>query len=286
MTSRAGIGLWPLALTIALVTGVQGRAQAGPTTPTLTVSLDPLTPYSSGGCYRPEYPCYRAFGKADPGAKVVITVTDDVNSGLSIAAATFAAAADDPGAGIEAGEYSASPNVTDLGLHGTEPSRLTFTVVAQDTAGNTSAPAVATVTKLAATSGDFKGPQVTVETGKAPPAFWCSMWGNCFSLFNVFQPTGRTGEAAIGGSVEDDSKGAFGLASEVADVIVTVTRRSDGAVVKEFHPFIRRGTQAFFGALIRVRDFERGQSYRWSVEATDAWGHKGNVVEGSFTVMF
>lgn len=288
MRSGVRIGFWPLALTIALVTGVQGRAQAGPTTPTIAVSLDPLTPYTSGGCYNPRrYPCYQVFGTADAGATIVITATSGASPGLSVTETTFAAAADDRGAGIQAGDWAASPNVTDLGLHGTEPSKLTFTVVAQDASGAASAPATATVSKVAVTSGDPQGPKVTpakVLSKAWPPQHWSATGLPSFN-FCLFTPQGCSGEASISGSVEDDSDGALGLASEVADVIITITRTSDNVLVQELHPFVRRGTQAFYGAAIRHRDFQIGQTYRVSVRALDAWGQAGNTASSTFTVL-
>lgn len=280
MRRATGVGFWTSVLAMGWVALFHGPATASPATPIVSVSPNELTPYTSGGCYHPrKYSCYKVFGTADPGAKVIITVTSEASPGLSVTATSFAAEVDDPGAGIKAGDWKASPNVTDLGAHSTEPSALTFTVVARDAAGNSSAPAVATATKFATTPGDPKGPETRAD--KWPPSLWCRTGLTCFSCFL----SSCTGQAAIQGSVEDDSEGAFGLASEVADVIITITRQPEGTVVKELHPFVRRGPQAFYGAAISIGDFETNTTYRVDVQAVDAFGQKGNVVSSAFRVM-
>jgi hypothetical protein len=125
-----------LAMPIGVLPGPGLRASDAPSTPTILVGPAPLTPYTSGGCYQPRlYGCYRATGRADPGVRVVLTVTDETGSGLAAAVSTFAAEADDPGAGIRRGDWAAATNVTNLGTHGPAESTLLFSAVALDAEG-------------------------------------------------------------------------------------------------------------------------------------------------------
>jgi hypothetical protein len=290
---------------------------------TIGVRPAPLTPYTSGGCYTPRYPCYEVYGTADPGARVIITVTDDVNPGFSVTASVFAAAVTDPGSGINAGDWSASPDVTDLGLHGLVPSTLTYSAVVTDGAGNTTGSATTTVTKLAASEGDTVGPKTTpaAKGGSGStnnPS--CGALSGCLSSRKdcvvgyigplasytgqvaarviqqvIASPTtppkvpGPPGTAQcdgrfyIRGYVEDDWADAGGIASEVADVRIWITNDSTEEIVAESHSFTRRGPQAFFTAGFYIANFEVFQQHTWHVQAVDAAGNFGNTGTGSFT---
>lgn len=294
-----------LAAAVVLAVGItqlaSGIASAdSPTIPTIKeVTPTPLTPYTSGGCFERGLPCYKIRGSADPGIKLILTATDEVNPEFEISEIVHAARVDDPGAKIEAGDWVASPNVTDLGTHGEDPSLLTFTAVAENPDGNRSAPASITVEKAAATPGDSTAPRITVN--KRPPGTWCHLGpsgaaiepvpgvviGVCFpSTSTDVTPLdpgyGSWGIAQITGRVEDDIEGAFGIASEIADVLITITQ-SDGTVIREIRSFARRGQDAYFNTALNINDFPPG-SYEWVVTASDAWGHESEEVTGTFVV--
>lgn len=269
----------PLLLTLMLGFAPISPAHAAPTTPTITVNTAVLTPYHSGGCWNPRYPCYRVIGKADPGIEITVTVTDDPPAAHSVVVTTRAAKVTDPGSGVQAGDWAVAPNVTDLGTHGTEESALVFTATARDQFGAVSSPAVARAKKTAATLGDTQGPLIKLT--KRPPDVWCHTGVLCFATTN-FQ---YTGFAEVAGSVEDDVPGAYGLASEIADVVISVIDAQEGSLIHEFHSFTRRGTQAFYGRTLAVTDYEPLKTYTITVDAIDALGQSGNTVSASFLLL-
>lgn len=274
-----------LAVAAALALAGQAARPASPAAPELAVDPAPLTPYTSGGCYQNVYACYRAHGRAQPGAKVTLTISDRTGSGYQITAKTFAAERDDPGQGIVAGDWFLSPTVTDLGEHGTDPSVLVFSAAVEDASGAVTNAGSAAVTKLSASDGDAFAPEITPR--KMPVGLWCRLTGpDCVDVergcpFDF--PRGCSGTQVVEGSVEDDLPGSFGVASEIADVVITITK-TDGTPVKEIHSFTRRGTQAFYGATLRASDFESG-SYSLAVVAFDARGNQSEEVRSTFTVM-
>jgi hypothetical protein len=145
------------------------------------------------------------------------------------------------------------------------------------------------VEKDAVTSGDTTGPVLT--NANAPPSQWCHLGWFCFDFSHCTGfsfPPACTGEAQLSGSVEDNSPGAFGIASEVADVTLTITTSSDPNFQRVYHfSGTRRGTQAFYGWNLHLKDFPSGTTgttYDWSVQAVDAAGNPSNTATGSFTV--
>lgn len=291
------------ALLIALVFAaplpgtVPARAAVAP--PTIVVAPGTLTPYHSGGCWNPgRYPCYTVSGTAEPGAKVTVTVTDDPATGHAVTASTFAAEEADPGAGVRPGDWRlVAPSVTDLGGHGTAPSTLVFSAVAT-VGSDVSPPTVVTATKTAVTPGDATSPRTTVN--KSPPTVWsrtCPMacGGETISCAVTpgpvnpddpgrALPRGCSGNTPLTGRVEDDIPGARGIASEVADITITIVRSADQYPWAEYHVFTRRGTQAFFGIELHISDFEPNTSYDWIINATDAAGNEAEGTGGSFFV--
>jgi len=267
---------------------------ATPATPTIDVSLVPISPYTSGGCFDRSKPCYRVRGTADPGIRVIVTVTDEV-SDQAVTEVIHAARVDDPGAKVAAGDWAASPNVTNLGTHGDDPSPLTFTATTEADDGNRSASASVTVEKVSRTPGDVTPPRVTVT--RSPPGTWCHLGptgvaiepvagvvvGVCApALMSPLDPGyGSWGVRQITGRVEDIDE-TFGIGSEIADVVITITK-SDGSDAREIRSFTRRGTAAFFETKLFITDFEPG-TYEWVVYALDAWGHKSQEVTGNFVV--
>jgi hypothetical protein len=224
-----------------------------------------------------------------------LTVTDGTNA---ISTSTVAASNSDPGTGTQAGDWVASPNVTDLGGHGTDPSQLTFTAVAEVN-GIRSESAFVTATKLSATTGDVTRPNVKLTN--SPPSTWCHfgasplipatnvggvLVGVCTPVFPSGTNTNGYGSWAqkeLSGSVNDHVPGDFGLASEVADVKITIA--GPNGFFQEFHSFTRRGTQAFFDVRLSINDYPPGQ-YQAKVSATDALGHISDDKQGQafFTV--
>lgn len=263
----------------------------------------PLNPYTSGGWYTFDRPYYVFRGTADPGVEIAVTVTDAFGSSPVTATTT----ADN------VGEWFVSPNVTNLGLHGTVSSVLTFTAVARNAEGEASAsiPAV----KIAATPQDVAPPEVI--TVKSFSGNWCrehscdsssvynTLAGNgvmltgretsCHSTGNAtLDPlwrtlfTGNAGTSCsadrfLQGTAEDNSASSYGLESEIADVRITVVRTRDGKLIKEYHPFVRRGVFASWAVVLKIADYEDNEEYEWKVRATDAWGHAAED-SGTFTV--
>lgn len=308
-------------LAIALAGIASGVAGAIPATPTIEVFPDPLTPYVSGGYNpwdqpRPDKPYY-IRGRADPGAEVMITVTDEFGS-PPVTATVFANEGEgDP----EAGNWFAAPNVTNLGLHKSTPdnpfgsSILTFTAVAKDPAtGATSEPTEITATKVSATEHDVTAPVLMVM--KQFSGNWCreyscgdsSTWrtladkgvvvsgrtspcrtssGNA-QFDSVWRPhtgnaTSCSADKLLQGTAEDYTDSSYGFASEIADVKITIVRKRDGALIKEYHPLSRRGTSASWVVVLKIADYENNEEYEWKVQATDAWGHASEET-GSFKV--
>ena len=308
-----------IAVMLAVLASVSvAHGGESPAVPTIEVSPAPLTPYTSGGCLDRDGLCYRAFGRADPGIKVIVTVSDDFNPSFEITASTFALRSDDPGSQMSAGDWFVSPNVTDLGSHDEETSILTFTAVAEDSSGNRSAPSSVSVEKVAATPGDITAPRLTA-TKTGPPATWCHFGGGQGASQNVagatvgacllFTPPsllrinqylgnpnlllsepwipgnpgfGGWGVAQFAGVVQDDTDGDFGLSSEIAEVVILI-ERADGTLVREIRSFTRRGTAAYYAATIFITDFEPG-TYESTIYGIDAWGIKSNELKRTFTV--
>lgn len=297
-----------IAIVLAVLAGTSlTAAPASHATLAIEVSPDPITAYLSGGC-EGFGACYRAFGRATPGAAVTVSVTDGL--GGEVTATATAANADDPGAGIRAGDWAVSPSVTELGSHGPDPSPITFTAVSTDPAGKTAGPVSATVRKASATPGDATPPVVSLDS--SPPSNWCRVgleracpktcalaaivpeqatvgtpagtvtvplhridlrpFGIPFTTTIIDARQCRT-IAQISGSVQDLTRESSGIASEIADVVITI-RNQDDVVVRETRSFIRHGTRAFFGETVRIDDFDPG-SYEGTVSAIDAWGHRG-----------
>lgn len=257
---------------LALLAVAPGAFAGASASPTIAVNPSPLTPFTSGGCYQPRmYECYRVSGTADPGTTVVLAVADDSTPARSLQFVTRSAERSDPGAGIVAGDWALSPNVTDLGSHGLQASMLTFTATTDSGSASIS------VEKHAATAGDVYPPLLT--TYKTPSGYWCHLTGpNCAQI-----SIGQSGEQQVSGLIDDDTPGAYGLASEVADVIIRIRQRSNG-YVREIHSFTRRGTQASYSAVLRINDFEPG-TYDLSVVAFDAVGNASNEDSSTFTVL-
>ncbi|MCA1831407.1 MAG: hypothetical protein ABR548_05690 [Actinomycetota bacterium] len=259
-------------------------AHAAPAAPTLSLTDSVITPYTSTGCLNRAVGCYALYGTTSPGARVVVTVSDTLVPSSSITVSTYAAERDDPGSGIAAGAFAVSPRVTDLGTHGTEASQIVFTAVAVDGAGNASTPASITATKLAATSGDDVAPVMRLR--QSPPAVWCAaacgaLTGHRSCYGNLSCPSTIT----LSGSVEDNVPAAFGIASEIADVVVAIADQATGAPIAEFHAVTRRGMQGFFAVTLHHEDYQLFGRYSWSVRAFDALGHASNTSSGSFTVI-
>lgn len=283
----------PLALAtsvVALLMPAHADSTPQPSTPTIEVTPQVLTPYTSGGC-NAYVQCYRVRGTADPGAKVTVTITDGVSPGYSVTAVTFTAKRDDRGAGIAAGDWVASPNVTNLGTHDTEPSTLTFTAVAE-VGGNVSDPAWAVAEKEAATEGDVTPPQISPN--QWPPSNWCHTGiglgcnpGCIVNTVNAAQGQQVRGAcsapAKIQGYAADETKEAFGIASEIADIVITITRASDDSLVREIRSFSRQYTRAGYDTELSIVDYPPG-TYRVTVSAMDAWGHEADEVSSQFTV--
>jgi hypothetical protein len=270
-------------IALLLMSAVHGASAAGPATPILAMTESMLTPYTSGGCYSRGVGCTYLTGRTDPGARVTVTVSD-TQVPSKVVVTTYAAERDDPAGGLQAGDFQVSPQLTDLGLHGTEASELIFTAIAHDATGAASAPASLLVTKFSATAGDSTAPLLRVT--KSPPAFWCSSacgalngHGSCYA--NLACPD----TVRVAGNAEDNNAFAYGFASEVADVVLTVKNQSDGHVVREFHSAVRRGTQAFFTFDLRHSDYQSFGRYQWVVVAIDAFGHVSNAGNGSFAVV-
>jgi hypothetical protein len=122
---------------------------------------------------------------AEPGALVVVTVTDEFIQ--QVTAFARARKTDDPGTGEYAGEWFTAPNITNLGSHDVTPSRLTFTASVCDlpheereswclgaqAAGHLSASASFDATKLAASADDTTPPELKSQKNGRPPTNWC-----------------------------------------------------------------------------------------------------------------
>jgi len=96
-----------------------------------------------------------------------------------------------------------------------------------------------------------------------------------------------SGEAQIAGVVADRTNSSLGIASEIADIHVTVWD-ADGRVMLEEHPILRVGSSAYFSVKLKIKDFpanEPGRPYRWEVAAEDAWGNAADPpMTGVFNV--
>jgi hypothetical protein len=306
----------PVVLIIALLGSFHAAQAAPPPAPVAEgVSPNIITPYTSGGCVDVNSPCYRVFGSSDPNAdikEIFVTVTDEF--GLGFTAAAVVVTKDDPGAGLQKGDWYASPNVTNLGIHSATTSNpaaestLTFAAFAKSSTGETS-PLGTSVTaiKRAATVQDMTAPVFTRTSG--PNGNWCRNY-SCGGI--IFQPTalgppliqGETPcdpgwrsrspelfgttpcsrDQLVTGTVEDKTNSSFGLASEIADIIVTVAKASDHSVVKEYHAAIRRGTFASYNVALKIADYEDNIEYEWTVRAIDARGFSAAEETGTFTV--
>lgn len=280
---RTALGVALAMLGVALAAAPAARAAV--LAPSISVSEPVLDPTISGGCYAPSVPCYTVSGVAEPGVHVEVTVTDDTGSNLVVVASTFAASQDDPGAGLHAGDWSVSPNVTDLGVHGEGSSVLTFTAVAK-AGGQVSTPSSATAVKVARTEGDDTGSVVEPipRSRTWPPPIWSRfVCIGCTPQETLCIQFGNCGQAPVRGVVHDDHAAARGVASEVADVVIVITNDA-GEVWKELHSFSRRGTDAFYNAVLQIEDFPYG-GYAISVKAFDAWGNVSNELRYGFQVI-
>lgn len=274
-----------------------GSAEAAPAVPTLSVSPTTLTPFISGGCATITA-CYDAKGHTDPSAKVWVVVTDEF--GGSVTVSTWAAERSDPGTGVVAGDYVIAPNVTALGTHDPTPSTLTFVAYAEVAGVKSGLSAPFAVTKLATMAGDVNPPEILIQ-GQRVSGFICGTGYCSFStcalasangavpqpvrsftgLFTGYK--GCTGTYKMTGSIEDNNSKAFGIASEVTDLVLT-TKDSAGNVVEIEHGLgTRRGTQGFWAVSIVVDKYAVGQSYTWSLVAADAAGNASTPLTGTFT---
>lgn len=284
---------WALLL-IASLAPFSGSAE--PASLSIDVTPSTITPYQSGGCDNPHTAgCYRVFGVAPPATLVSVTVADEF--GTTVTVTTRAMDGEERSSaswtGNEPGDWLVSPNVTALGTHGTDPSPLTYTVVVTTEEGSTLTASVQ-ATKMAATEGDTVGPQIVL--GARPTSTWCHTGiglgcPNPTCMITSIQTTVLTGDptahcsrpANINGWVADDWEEARGVASEIADVVMRITRVSDEALVLEERLFVRSGTRAFYDHVVRIEEFESGQ-YRITVDAVDAWGNAGEPATAEFTV--
>lgn len=188
---------------------------------------------------------------------------------------------------------------------------LTVTFVARDADGNAGTPVTRTVAKHAGTPGDplaaiiYTGasatdpgnPNKTSQTG--PPFNWCRVLatstGSCAVAVagtsvsvpwftNASRPP--SGMASVQGMVRDLTDGSFGVASEIADVVIEVTDFR-GVVLTRLRSFSRSGPSAFFSGDLFINDYAPnlpGQAYIWRVTARDAWGRESDMVAGTFNV--
>ncbi len=279
---------WATACALAVLVALPGPASAAAAKPTITVAPQTVTPYHSGGCWNPSYPCYRVSGVADPGVKVIVTVTDESSSGFAVRVSTFAADFTDPWcpappdacSGFRAGDWAVAPNVTDLGSHDETSSNLVFTAVALDSAGNQSDPATITVTKTAATPRDTTPPKIERSLRKPFTDQWCR---TC--PLTQSNQIGYGGNREISGSVSDDVPEAYGIESEIRDVTIRVVDGRTGDTVIERHEFTRRGTRAYWGTTLNGFDFEPLVTYTVFIEAVDAVGNEAQPVVFGFTML-
>ena len=278
---------------------------AAPAAPSITVTPDPITPYLSSGCSSAYNPCYLAEGSADPGAKVTVTVTDDIHPDFSVTATTYAKRSSDPGDPApsgQAGYWVVSPDVTELGSHDAEPALLTFTAQAE-VDGILSASASIQVTKRAHTAEDSVAPRITFHDW--PPENWChtGFGTGCTTdschFNNIREATrglplpvslanNQTARgvclhyARIQGVVDDNHDKAAGIASEVADVLITITslERQESWQIRSF---IRSGTRAFYSTVVSIDEFEPGE-YEIRITSEDAGGLQAEAALHYFTV--
>lgn len=248
--------------------------------PALRVTPDVITAYSSGGGCDGRTACYRVMGNTIPGAQVTIIVTDDVST-YSVTAIATAARYDDPGAEVRAGDFWVSPGVSNLGTHDRTLSTLTFTAVAR-AGGETSPPSVATALKRSATPGDEGAPFLQITA--YPPRYWSPFANSTAPASTYVRQTGWT-RVPISGKADDNAPENFGVASEIADIVVRVADDGTGEVVKEMHDFTRWGTQAGFGGGLDIRDFETLHTYVVTYKAIDAAGNEGDELTSRFTLL-
>lgn len=254
------------------------------------------------------YPTSQPYGYGEKG---LLFVEGHTNAGAAVAVSatdgsrTYSRTVNATGAG----EFKADLKVTNLGVHaGTGGaacngivsvacngiSTLTVSVVAT-VAGVDSAAVTTSIAKYAIKPGDQGltgkdqyapqwvaprscGTNCTQPNPEFPPGFWFQsdliiLCGNadCTSI----------GEAIIRGHVEDDTANAFGHASEIASVNVTITRA--GVLVRDFGNVANRvnSTQAKFDIVLKAGDFEptfpmsflNDDWYTVTVEIKDANGN-------------
>lgn len=100
------------------------------------------------------------------------------------------------------------------------------------------------------------------------------------------QESAPTGEALVGGRVDDNSPGAYGVASEVADVRVLVYRGEE--IVRDQSSLVRYGARASYGVLLRISEFEpnwpSGEPYFVEIVASDAWGNTSRLMSKAIFV--
>jgi hypothetical protein len=232
-------------------------------------------------------------GNANPGARVTVTATDGTRS---FSRTVEAASASDPQSGRRAGDFKADLKVTELGVHEGTPgnpngiSDIDITVVA--TVGSVdSAPATTDIDKYAIAPGDegpngldkykpifpvIRRPQDSSNqpNPQYPPGFWMHLTSN--------------GVGVIRGLVEDDHPAAYGHASEIASIDVTI--KQGATLIRDFGNVANRvnSTQAKFDIVLNINNFEPSfpfsNPYVVTVVVKDANGNSVSST-GTFDVM-
>lgn len=221
-------------------------------------------------------------GNANPGARVTVSATD---GNLTVSRTVEAALADDPQTGRRAGDFKADLKVTNMGVHegtGGNPngiSTLDVTAVA-NVGGTDSAPVSTTIDKYAIAPGDQgvtgldKYKPIWTMAAQYPPGTWIHLTSN--------------GVGVIRGRVDDDFAGAYGHASEIASINVTIKQGT--TMIQDFGNVAHRinSTQAKYDIVLNINDFEPSypfnDPYTVAVVVKDA---NGNTVtsSGTFDVM-
>lgn len=243
-------------------------------------------------------------GNATPGSSMTVSATDGSST---VTRRVETALSNDPQFGRRAGDFKADLKVTNLGVHAGSPTNPNGISTLTVTVSFTSAPDVSkttTIAKYAIAPGD-QGP-----TGKdkyapqfpsllrpdgtnnppnppnpeTPKTFW---FQESLLLCDDYDCNGQ-GEAKIRGLVEDDTAGAFGHASEIASITVTITQ--DGVMIRNYGNVADRinSTQARFDITVKIGDLEPNfplnAPYTVTIRVEDANGNKTGAA-ADFNVM-